>query len=81
VTGAFVDALERARDPLGVRAWTAAWRAAERVGAPSCPECGTNLVDAGRALCQRPVYCSNACKQRAYRRRVTADRQRVTHSP
>ena len=64
-----------------VAAWVAERTKIERVGAPSCPECGTNLVDAGKALCQRPIYCSNACRQRADPRRVTANVQRVADLP
>jgi hypothetical protein len=41
----------------------------ERERAPCCPESWANVVDAERALCARPVYCSNACKQRADRKR------------
>jgi hypothetical protein len=48
--------------------------------APSCPVCGRNVVEAGRGHWMgvamlskvrqgRPVYCSNACKQKAYRQR------------
>jgi hypothetical protein len=73
VTESFAEALARARDPMGLDAWFAAWRAEQRARSPLCPECGANLVDAGRNLYGRPVYCSNACKQRAYRRRVTAN--------
>lgn len=69
----FADALKRERRrPLErspePREWEDMWRA--RLG--DCPECGTNLFDAGRSLDDRgAVYCSDACKQRAYRRRVT----------
>lgn len=44
----------------------------------ACPECGRNLLEAGRIKDSDwnwlATYCSNACKQKAYRKRVTAAR-------
>jgi hypothetical protein len=70
----FAQALTKARArPLtwqeASRRWHEQRHKEDLAAAPSCPECGTNVVEAGRVLCVKPVYCSDACKQRAYRRR------------
>lgn len=61
-------------DVESIKDWSAQRRRADRAIAPLCPVCGTNVIDTGRVLCARPVYCSNACKQRAYRKRVKTRR-------
>ena len=68
--------LARARNPPphspAARAEIDVWRAARHAEAiahtPLCPECGRNIVEAGHGQ-HNAAYCSNACKQRAYRKR------------
>src|SRR5262249_349598 len=40
---------------------------------PRCCECGTNIYDSKDGVARRDTrYCSQACRQRAYRKRVMA---------
>jgi hypothetical protein len=68
----FAVALERER--LSRMSWgeRLLWQLERRRAQATCPECGANVHKAGRDI-NRATYCSNACRQKAYRKRsVTA---------
>ena len=71
------------------RQWQDARRESERRREQrACPVCGTHLLAAGRKVGyyghdhNSATYCSNACKQKAYRgrQRVTADPSLITRN-